>query len=327
MTRTVLVTGGAGFIGAYVTRRLLAEGRRVVVYDLNPRGNVLDLLLPEHATKGDALIIETGEITDGFRLMSLCRKHEVDSMVHLASPLTMDVVANPATGVRDICQGTHAVFATAREARLRRVVWTSSVAVFGPAEFYPTGPLAEGAFHRPANVYGSAKSLCETMSRQMAERDDLDIVGLRLSVVYGAGRLRGYMSYPSHLMREAAMGTSVHLRFGDQRLHWQYVDEVAGMIWTALISDHQARGHVYNAHGDCRSWRDAAKILRAIRPDLRVTVGDEQDAALLGVVEDYDSSSFKRDYGLSMDWPLELSLPETLQTYATMSDGSLERHR
>jgi nucleoside-diphosphate-sugar epimerase len=318
MDNVVLVTGGAGFIGAYVTRRLLKEGARVVVYDLQPRGNVLDLLMPEHPSLPRPPILEQGEITDGFRLMTLCRRHGIDSIVHLASPLTMDVVANPATGVRDICLGTHTVFATAREARLKRVVWTSSVAIYGPARDYPAGPLSETAFHHPPNLYGASKSLCETMARQMASTDELDIIGLRLSVVYGAGRRRGYMTYPSALMRDAATGGSVVVRFGDQRLHWQYVEEVSGMIAAALASNRRGRGEVYNAFGDCRSWREAAAILKSLKPGLTVELRDEVDEALAGVVEDYCADAFIRDYGLTPQWPLATGIADTLRTYSEM---------
>jgi len=318
MTRTVLITGGAGFIGAYVTRRLLREGMRVVVYDIQPNGNVLDLL-PGWQGVGHAPVMERGEITDGLALMALCRKHEVDSLVHLASPLTMDVVANPMTGIRDICLGTYTAFATAREARLRKTVWASSVAVFGPAASYPPGPLAEDAMHRPANLYGSSKSLCETMARQMAERDGLDVVGLRLSVVYGAGRRRGYMTYPSEFLRQSATSPSVIARFGDQRLHWQYVEEVADMTLAALASERRGDGRVYNAFGDCRSWREAAAILKRLRPELTVDVGDEIDDALADTVEDYEASGFVRDYARQRAWPLEAGIADTLKTYRAMA--------
>ena len=314
MSETVLVTGGAGFIGAYVTRRLLSEGARVVVYDLQPWGNVLDLLMPE--ATGEAPVRVQGEITDAFKLMAVCRQHDVGAIVHLASPLTMDVVANPATGIRDICLGTHTVFATARERGLRRVVWASSVAVYGPAAIYPPGPLSEDAFHRPPTLYGSAKSLCETMAQQMAEREGLDVVGLRLSVVYGAGRRRGYMTYPSALMRDAALGSSVVVRFGDQRLHWQYVEEVSDMVATALADHRPARGQVYNAFGDCRSWRDLADILKALRPALSVELRNERDEALAGTVEDYATSAFASEYAASRRYTLEEGIRATLDTYA-----------
>ena len=315
MTRTVLVTGGAGFIGAYVTRRLLQEGSRVLVYDLQPRGNVLDLLVPNHQDSTNPPVLEQGEITDGFRLMALCRKYDVDSIVHLASPLTMDVVANPATGVRDICLGTHTVFATAREAGLRRVVWASSVAIYGPASDYPPGPLSETAFHRAPNLYGASKSLCETMAKQMSETDGLDLVGLRLSVVYGAGRRRGYMTYHSALLRDAALTDSMLVRYGDQKLHWQYVEEVADMALTALNSRRRGEGRVYNAFGDCRSWREAAGIVKALKPALRVEVRDEVDQALSGSVEDYEATAFTSDYGTARQWPLEKGIADTLATY------------
>lgn len=321
MAETVLVTGGAGFIGAYVVRRLLAEGYRTVVYDLQVHDNVLSLLpdLPHDAAD---LMVETGAITDRPHLLDLCRRHKIGSAVHLASPLTQDVTADPAAGISDICLGTAALFDVAREARLRRVVWASSVAVFGPKGIYPSGPLADDAPHRPATVYGSCKSLCENLARRAHAVDGLDVVGLRLSVVYGAGRLRGYMSYPSHLMRTAAAGEPVHVAYGPQRLHWQHVEEVAAMAATALGSSRAGGGRTYNGLGDCRTWREAAAILEQARSTLRVTVGDKLDPALTDVVEDYDGRAFSQDYGYALQWPLERGVCDTLDGYERIAGKS-----
>jgi nucleoside-diphosphate-sugar epimerase len=311
----VIVTGGAGFVGAYATRALLAAGHRVLVYDLQPKGNVLDLLLPEGA---DGLAVETVEITDGWLLLDLCLRHGIGAAVHLASPLTKDVAANPPLGIRDICSGTATVFAAAREAGLKRVVWASSVAVFGPQSDYPFGPLPDDAFHRPVSLYGSCKSLCETLAREAHAADGLDVTGLRLSVVYGAGRLRGYMSDPSHLMRDAAAGTAVHAAYGRQRLHWQHVEEVTGAVVAVLASGRTGEGRTYNVPGDCRSWREAAEIIQAARPEVAVTIGDEADPALAGVVADYDAHLLARDFGYQHAWPLERGIRHTLDAYDAM---------
>jgi nucleoside-diphosphate-sugar epimerase len=318
MIGTVLVTGGAGFIGAYVTRRLLADSWRVVVFDAHPSGNVLTILMPDAAVTGE-IVIESGAITDGSLILELCRRHRIEAAVHLASPLTQDVTARPMEGIRDICMGTAAVFAAAHEAGLRRVVWASSVAVFGAKSGYPPGPLANDACHRPPSLYGSCKSLCETLSRRAFEVDGLDVVGLRLSVVYGAGRLRGYMSYPSHLMRSAAAREAVHIPWSRQRLHWQYVEEVADMAAMALASNRPGAGRSFNTPGDCRSWGEVAEVLRLVRPALEVTVADEVDPALADVAEDYDASAFSDYYGYALHWPVEKAVPDTLGAYERMT--------
>ena len=317
MTSTVLVTGGAGFIGAYVTRRLIADGWRVVVYDANPVGNVLTMLMPDAADRA-AISIASGAITDRTRILDLCRQHKVTAAVHLASPLTQDVTARPAEGIADICLGTAAVFGAAREAGLRRVIWASSVAVFGARSGYPPGPVGDDACHRPPSLYGSCKSLCETLARRAFEVDGLDVVGLRLSVVYGAGRLRGYMSYPSHLLRSAASGEPVHIPWGRQRLHWQYVEEVADMVAATLAPETAGAGRTFNAAGDCRSWSDLAAVLKTARPDLTVSVEDAVDPVLADVAEDYDASALFEACGYAMRWPLEKAVPDALDTYATM---------
>jgi nucleoside-diphosphate-sugar epimerase len=235
--------------------------------------------------------------------------------------LTKATVANPAVGIRDICLGTSTVFSVAKVIGRPRVVWTSSIAVFGAKSGYATNSLPDDAVHRPPDLYGSCKSLCENLALRAHQLDDLDVVGLRLSVVYGAGRLRGYMSYPSHLMREAAIGKTVHVKYGPQRLHWQYVEEIADMMVAVLVSARRGTGKTYNAFGDTRSWSDAAAIIQTLRPACRVSLGNELDPALKDVVEHFSAAGFSNDYGYELKWPLERGIAATLDTYDEM-----ERH-
>lgn len=323
MSETILVTGGAGFIGAYVTRKLLDEGHRVLVYDVQPHRNVLDLLLPDGTRDRSRLRIEAGEVTDGWRLLDLCKREHVDAIVHLAAPLTMATVENPATGIRDICLGTSTILSVAKTIGARRVVWASSVAVFGGRSYYKADTLGDDAVHRPPNLYGSCKSLCENLALRAHQLDGLDVVGLRLSIVYGAGRLRGYMSYPSHLMREAATGDAVRVKYGPQSLHWQYVEEVADMVSVALASARKGTGKTYNAFGDTRSWHDAAAIIKSLRPALHVTVGDEVDPALEDVVGHFSAEGFAADYGYDLQWPLERGIAATIDAYDRMGPHAI----
>lgn len=316
---TVLVTGGAGFVGAYATRALLDAGHRVVVYDARPNRNALDLLF--RAPEDGSLTVVGGEVTDGWRLLRLCRTERVETIVHLASPLTREVTANPSAGIRDICLGTQTVLEVAHQLPARRVVWASSVAVFGPAADYPPGPVADDAPHRPGSVYGHCKSLCEGLARRAWDQDGVDSVGLRLTVVYGAARLRGYMSYPSHLLRAAALGEPVRVAHGSQPMHWQYVEEVSDSIVCALLSPMPGEGRTYNTWGDTRTWAEAADVVARLRPDLPVTVQPGYDPVVAGAAHDFDAGPFRARFSYQPSWPLERGVEATVKTYADI-DGT-----
>jgi nucleoside-diphosphate-sugar epimerase len=319
----VLVTGGAGFIGSYVVRDLLARGERTVLYDSNVTGNALDLVLaPEQSH--EALTVVSGPITDTFALLRVCEDHGVDRVVHLASPLTQDFTANPPAGIRDICEATAGILEISRALSIRRVVWASSVAIFGRRSQYPPGAIAGDAAHRPETLYGSCKSLCEAMARRYRDADGVDSIGLRLTVVYGAGRLRGYMSFPSDMIRRAALGESVAIPIGDQAMNWQYVEEVSAMFLRCLDAE-TPRDVAFNTYGDTRTFREAAEILTRLAPDIRISVsneaGDDGHVALQQMPVAYDDSALRDQIGYIPAYPLERGIEQTYESFLRLQSA------
>lgn len=309
-----LVTGGSGFVGAYTVRALRAAGHDVVVYDAHARGNVAERLLTP--AELNSVHTELGSVSDGWRLMDVCRARRVEMIVHLASPLTHDVATSPWAGLRDICSGTQTVLEVARACHVRRVVWTSSVAVYGPASMYGSRAVTDDDVHRPGSLYGACKSLVERLTAHSHESHGLEVTGLRLTVVYGAGRLRGFMSGPSHLIRDAAYGRPVLIPHGDQPLNWQYVEEVADMLCRAL--ERPGQGRTYNTYGDLRPYRHAAAILRELDPSINVEMGDGTDPTLDDVAFDYDSDGFAREFEYRPSWPLERGVEASYRTYRSL---------
>src|SRR4051812_22842085 len=137
--RTVLITGGSGFVGSYVARDLLRAGSRPVVVDTVLEPGILELVVPE--PDRDGLVLERADVADGWLLLRLCERHAVSAIVHLASPLTKSVRESPAAALGAMVGGTANVCEVARALRLPRVVWASSLAVFGS----PAAPVGPGA--------------------------------------------------------------------------------------------------------------------------------------------------------------------------------------
>ena len=79
---------------------------------------------------------------------------------------------------------------------------------------------------------------------------------------------------------------------------------------------------VYNVPGDCRSWQEAARALKEARPNLEVSVGEDVDPALEGIVEHYDAGGFAERYGYRLLWSLAAGVRVALDTYDTIDARS-----
>ena len=155
MTTTVLVTGGAGYIGSHAVKALVKAGNRVVIYDNLSAGHREAAAL----AAGDAGTLVVGEIGDTARVRQVLEEHQVESVMHFAAWLSVsDSVRNPAGYYRNNVMGALSVLEAMVAAGVKHFVFSSTAAVFGNAI---ETPITETHPRRPINAYGESKLAIE----------------------------------------------------------------------------------------------------------------------------------------------------------------------
>lgn len=300
---TILVTGGTGFIGSTVVKLLLPERERVLVYDRAPdNASMRSVLAPGEIA--EVPVVE-GDVLDLPRLFETIAGHRVDRVVHLAYLLSTASGANPWLASKINVEGTNNVFEASRQLGVRRVVWASSIAVFGPQEAYPPGPIPHDAKHDPRNLYGACKSFNERMAREYGEKYGLDTVGLRFGTGYGPGRHGGFGGWSADLIEKPALGQPAIIPFADETINWCYVEDDARAILAALRAEtHPALA--YNCTGEARPMRDAVAYVRSLLPQARI----ELRPGRFVMAHDFDRTLTERDLGWKPGFAMEQGIRE-----------------
>ena len=177
-SRKVLVTGGAGFIGSHLVERLLSDGHSVVVLDNFSTGRPQNL---DHVGHHSHLLVHEADVSDYQAIHSFFSG--VDWVFHLAA--LADIVPSiqrPLDYYRSNVEGTASVVEAARQARVRRFLYTASSSCYGIPDIYPTPETAE---IRPQYPYALTKYLGEQTVMHWAEVYKLPSVSLRLFNVFG----------------------------------------------------------------------------------------------------------------------------------------------
>lgn len=208
---TILVTGGAGYIGSHTLRLLRSLGRDVVVLDSLVRGN------------RDALLgapIEQLDICDSQAVTDVCRRHRVDSVIHFAAYKSAgESMVHPGPYWRNNVFGTTQLVEGLIAAGVDRIVFSSSAAVYGNPDRLP---ITEDAPLRPENVYAETKAVMERVISWYRITHGVRSVSLRYFNAAGAssdGVLGEDWSITSNLIplvMKAALGASGPLKvFGN----------------------------------------------------------------------------------------------------------------
>jgi UDP-glucose 4-epimerase len=199
---TVLVTGGAGYIGSHTVHALVEAGESVVVVDNLSTG--FSAFVPE------GVPVFIGDAGDENLVEGVIAAHDIESIIHFAGSVVVpDSMRDPLAYYRNNTMTTRSLLNAAVKCGVRRFIFSSTAAVYGNPDQVP---VPESAPTRPLSPYGSSKLMTEIMLHDVAAAHGMNYVALRYFNVAGAdpkGRIGLATVGATHLLKiavEAATG-------------------------------------------------------------------------------------------------------------------------
>ena len=296
---SIMVTGGAGFIGNRIIRKLIERNEDVVCFDMAPpRGNLQPYL--------DRIKVYRGDITQLPHLLEAVNLHKVHKIIHMAALLPPDTEERVHYGMLVNIQGTNNVFEAARWSGVERVVYASSIAVYGVQDTFGDRPVNEDDLSDPANVYGLTKAANDFAAKKYSERYGMDLRGIRICTVFGHGRVTGMTGMIGGLLASLpAIGQPVSMPFHQDELSPMIHAEDAAEIFVRTALSSQLKHRIYISGGHLASIKEMADLVRGFIPDAQITTGDQAVPHIYKV----DNSRMLADIGYELA-PLKVRVLE-----------------
>jgi len=313
-----LITGALGCIGAWTVRNLVNENVPVTVFDLASEPKRLQLLLSDDELAKVSFV--AGDITDLGAFEKALDDHDITNVIHLAGLQVPFCKADPPLGARVNVVGTVNVFEAVkrRKDRIGKVVYASSVAVFGsPEDYEPGAVLTDEAALIPHTHYGVYKQANEGTAHVYWNDDGIPSIGFRPYVVYGVGRDQGVTSTPTTAMLAAAANKPYHISYGGQTV-FQYADDTARAFIQASRVSYEGAG-AFNLGGLSPHMTEVVAAIKAAAPEAadKITFEDLQ----LPFPPEVDGSRLEDAIGKVHHKPLADGVAETISMFRSLIDA------
>jgi UDP-glucose 4-epimerase len=278
---TVLVTGGAGYIGSHMALELLEANEKVVVLDNLSTGR------RQAVPAGVELVV--GDFGDSVLVKDLLTGRGIDSIIHFAAKIVVpDSVADPLGYYLNNTASARSLLACAVACDVKTFIFSSTAAVYGDVE---TNPVSEDDPLKPVSPYGRSKLMVEWMLQDTAHAHGLRYVVLRYFNVAGADpRGRSGQSFPNatHLIK-VAVQAALGMRKGMEMFGTDYPTPDGTCLRDYIQVTDLARAHM-----------DALKYLRAGGASLTCNCGYKRGYSVKEVIETVKKVS-------GVDFPVKIS--------------------
>ncbi|MGQ0548743.1 MAG: NAD-dependent epimerase/dehydratase family protein [Armatimonadota bacterium] len=320
---TILVTGGAGVVGSYVVRDLVARGEGPVVVDIAPG--------PAWLQEFDGRVdLARSDIVDVDALIALCRRHRAGVILHLAALTGAASDDEPLVMFRVNMTGTMSVLEAARRSGIRRVVMASTRTVYPDFDGTPYGhpayrPVPEDHWLDPDRPYEVWKHAAERMGRFYQRKFGLEFAAFRFAIYYAAertptpgGRAMGMLHA---MIADAVRGKPTRIPGGaDRVMDCVYVRDLARAFVLAADAP-RLSSPAYNigAGQPVTPGRFAAAVQAAV-PHAQIEIGPGVDFAP-GHYCVLDISRARADLGFDPHWSLEAGVADCVARARALLDG------
>ncbi len=291
---TVVVTGGLGFIGGYVTRALVELGREVVVLTRGrPASPDMQFALRDHAGRFST---ETGSVEDLPALLETFGRVRPAIVVHAASNVEVaNLYRDPYLAFQTNVTGTLNVLEAARRTGVKRVVDISSIGVLPAIQYEPIDsahPIVLAREGPGSGAYGAAKVSGEVFAFAYQRAYGIDVRIIRPSAVYGFGMQWHSANYMKEFVEPAVRGEQVRVPSGGRLPRdYTHVLDVASLTVRVVDCDDDADRIFYAATGQpLVTAAQAARLVAELIPGSSIKVGDamtpedEVEASFRGVI-------------------------------------------
>lgn len=304
---SVLITGGAGFIGAALARTLTQRGESVVIFD-----KVIDKSVEAENARIASI---QGDISNWPEVLQVVQERQVETIFHLAATLSAPSDANPWAAINVNAFGTFYILEAARLFNVKKVVFTSSLGVYSVNQ---DTVVTEETPQRPHQIYGVTKVFGELLGLYYQRKFGLDFRGVRFPQLIGPGvRSSGFGQYNPRLIEAAITGDAFDVWVPEETvIPLMYIkDAIRSLIMIYEAPEEKLATRVYNL-GQIVPPPTAREVVEAVKehyPDARIAFKPDPNIvrALMRIPRVMKGDQAQREWG----WKIEYSLRDTVKDF------------
>jgi UDP-glucose 4-epimerase len=314
---SILVIGGMGSIGSFVTRRLIEMGLETVVYARHKNA----LFLSDIEKK---VVYVEGDIMDIDHLMKTIKEYRVERIIHMAALLSGGSESNPPLAIRMNAEGTANILEAAVRCSVKRVVYSSAKGAYSETKgeyAHPTyTPLPEEyPTEDGMGFYGLTKLFGEKLGFKYQKKYGLEFVALRYSSTWGPGKLlHGPSPHTIHvgIIENAMLGCPLRYpQGGEQKDDLIYHKDSANGVVLASMTENLSHSVFNIGSGTGCTLMDFAAAVRRIYPQAEIEIGPGLDFLMknFNTYSVFDISRAKEDLGFEPRYDLDKGVADYIE--------------
>lgn len=257
----ILVIGSSGFVGRHVVPKLLDKGEEIVGFDVRPEPH--DLGGPANVESG--MLFVQGDMANGDEVMAALVDHKIEQVIvlgYLMAPLMSPEFVDFVGAVRTNLLGITYILEACSQAGVERVIFSSTVGVYGPQSDYGDRPITEDDRPAAGGLYGRMKMVNETIADKYREVYGIEVVKVRPSPILGVGNTM----WPSRLISPAAVGEPGHAPFSSSGRNNLVGIEDLAELYHRISAARELKHDTYLASGHNFLVEELVTIVRSLLP-------------------------------------------------------------